>query len=80
MLQRKHMCRSRPQENKVFFFKMLLKMRLLNRCFRVNFAEFLRKSLLQNTSGRVQFRSSFSQVFLKIIVSEKLRKIPEELH
>ena len=49
---RKHLCRS------LFFNKVaglrqlfLLKERLLHRCFPVNFAKFLRKPFLQNTSG-----------------------------
>ena len=40
----------------------LLKMRLCYRCFPVNFAKFLRTSFLQNTSGRLLVKKSFSKV------------------
>ena len=45
----------------------LLKKRLWHRCFPVNFAKFLRTSVLQNTSGRLLLEpSEAANVFLKI--------------
>ena len=37
----------------LFYNKSLLKKRLWRKCFSVNFAKFLRKTFLQNTSGRL---------------------------
>ena len=39
-----------------------LKRRLWHRCFSVNFAKFLRKPFLQNTSGRLLLCSAMSDV------------------
>ena len=61
----------------------LFKKRLWHRCFPMNFAKFVRKSFLQNTSGRLflkindskqrnqaKIRSSRSKMFFKISVLE----------
>ena len=56
----KHFCQS------LFFNKVaglkpatLLKERLWHRCFPVNFGKFLRKSFLQNTSGRLLLENEY---------------------
>ena len=58
----KHLCQS------LFFNKVLgwpatlLKRRLWNRCFSVNFEKFLRTSFLQSTSGRLLLRLLVSNI------------------
>ena len=67
------------QENtcaRVFFNKVsglspatLLKKRLWNRCFPVNFVRFLRTPFLQNTSGRLLLRKLKAFCFVSFFVS-----------
>ena len=68
----KHLCHS------LFFNKVaglrsatLLKKRLWHRCFPVNFAKFLRKPFLQNTSRRLLLKVVNLLFYFRVFVSEK---------
>ena len=72
-LRKKHLCQS------LFFIKVasprpLLKRTLWHKCFRVNFAKFLRTLFLQNTFGRLLLQILAVRNHLKIF-SFKVRNI-----
>ena len=80
----KHLCQS-TSLNKVAGFRpaTILKKRLWNRFFPVNFAKFLRIPLLQNTSGQLLLyfgKTSFVSRYLSLAPGGKFQKLYVHIH